>query len=165
LTGQQSATVAGSPTGNEDTIKVVQERLRIGKREVAQGAVRVRSYVVERPVEEQVRLHEERIAVDRRPVDRPATAGDANLFQEKTIEARATAEEAVVAKEARVVEEIGIRKEATERTETVRDTVRETKVDVDDQTVRAGNTGVGTGGKTTNTTPGATTRGGSSPRK
>ena len=36
---------------------------------------------------------------------------------------------------------------------------------VDDQTVRAGNTGIGTGGKTTNTTPGATTRGGSSPRK
>ena len=34
-------------------------------------------------------------------------------------------------KEARVVEEIGIRKEAADRTETVRDTVRETKVDVE----------------------------------
>ena len=109
-----SATSAGTTTqpmtGNQDTVKVVEERLRIGKREVAQGAVRVRSYVVERPVEEQVRLHEERVQIERRPVDRPVTPGDANLFQERTIEARATAEEAVVQKEARVVEEIGIKK-------------------------------------------------------
>ena len=158
-TGTTQAT-AGSP---QDTVKVVEERLRVGKREVAQGAVRVRSYVVERPVEEQVRLHEERVQVERRPVDRPATAADANLFQERTIEARATAEEAVVQKEARVVEEIGIRKEAQDRTETVRDTVRETKVEVDDQTGRTGS--LGTGGKTTNATPGATTSGTNSPRK
>lgn len=117
--------------GNEGTVKVVEERLRVGKREVAKGAVRVRSYVVERPVEEQVRLHEESIQVERRPVDRPVEPSD-ELFQERTIEARATAEEAVVAKEARVVEEIGIRKEERDRTETVRDTVRETKVEVED---------------------------------
>jgi len=148
-------------TGNQDTVKVVEERLRVGKREVAQGAVRVRSYVVERPVEEHVRLHEERIKVERRPVDRPVSDADANLFQERTIEARATAEEAVVQKEARVVEEIGIRKEAQDRTETVRDTVRETKVEVDDQTARTGS--LGTGGKTTNATPGATSSGTNSP--
>jgi len=170
LTGQRTGTTAQGLTGNEETIKVVEERLRVGKREVAQGAVRVRSYVVERPVEEQVRLHEERITVDRRPVDRATTAGDAGLFQEKTIEARATAEEAVVQKEARVVEEVGIRKEAQDRTETVRDTVRETKVEVDDQTKRTGATSktsgtMGTGGTTTNATPGATTSGTNTPRK
>ena len=55
-------------------------------------------------------------------------------FQERTIEARATSEEAVVSKEARVVEEIALHKQASDRTETVRDTVRETKVDVDDTT-------------------------------
>jgi len=159
----------GATTGN-DTIQVVQERLRVGKREVAQGAVRVRSYVVERPVEEQVRLHEERVQVERRPVDRPATPGDTGLFQDRTIEARATSEEAVVQKEARVVEEIGIRKETQDRTQTVRDTVRETKVEVDDQSARAGKTGatgtgMGTGGKTTNSTPGATSSGTNSPRK
>jgi len=168
LTGNQATgkqATGNQVTGNQETIKVVEERLRVGKREVAQGAVRVRSYVVERPVEEQVRLHEERITVDRRPVDRPATAGDAGLFQERTNEARATAEEAVVQKEARVVEEIGIRKQASDRTETVRDTVRETKVEVDDQTARAGKTGLGTGGTTTNATPGATSSGTNSPRK
>jgi stress response protein YsnF len=40
------------------------------------------------------------------------------------------AEEAVVSKEARVVEEVVVNKEVEERTETVRDTVRRTDVDV-----------------------------------
>jgi uncharacterized protein (TIGR02271 family) len=176
------AVTAANLTGNEETLKVMEERLRIGKREVAGGAVRVRSYVVERPVEEQVRLHEEHVSVERRPVDRPATDADLNAaFQERTIEARATSEEAVVGKEARVVEEIGLRKEATERTETVRDTVRSTKVEVEDAakvvpgatTTNTGTTGagvtgtgtIGTSGTTTTSTPGATSSGMNTPRK
>ncbi len=165
--------------GDSDTIKVMEERLRVGKREVAGGAVRVRSYVVERPVEEQVRLHEERVTVERHAVDRPVTGADAAAFQERTIEARAVSEEAVVGKEARVVEEIGIRKEATERTETVHDTVRSTKVDVEDgtkavpgaattSTTTTTNTtsgSMGTGGSTSTSTPGATTSGMNTPRK
>jgi uncharacterized protein (TIGR02271 family) len=170
--------------GDSETIKVMEERLRVGKREVAGGAVRVRSYVVERPVEEQVRLHEERVSVERHPVDRAVTGAEASAFQERTIEARATSEEAVIGKEARVVEEIGIRKEASDRTETVRDTVRSTKVDVEDGTKAvpgaattkptgpaATTTGtsssgsMGTGGATPNSTPGATTSGMNTPRK
>ncbi len=169
--------------GDTETIKVMEERLRIGKREVAGGAVRVRSYVVERPVEEQVRLHEEQVSIERRPVDRAVTAADAAAFQERTIEARATSEEAVVSKEARVVEEIALRKEATDRTETVHDTVRSTKVEVEDSSKTvpgATTTGVtgpgtgtgtttpgsmGTGGTTPNSTPGATTSGMNTPRK
>ena len=174
-----SATVGASEVdANTDTIKVMEERLRVGKREVAAGAVRVRSYVVERPVEEQVRLHEERVQIERHPVDRPVTAADAAAaFQERTIEAHATAEEAIVGKDVRVVEEIGIRKEATDRTETVRDTVRKTEVDVEDtsatvhpgtttSTSATGSTGtMGTGGTTPNSTPGATTSGMNAPRK
>jgi uncharacterized protein (TIGR02271 family) len=165
-----------APVGDAETLKVMEERLRIGKREVAGGAVRVRSYVVERPVEEQVRLHEERVSVERHPVDRAATTADLAAFQERTIEARATSEEAVVSKEARVVEEIGVRKEASDRVETVRDTVRSTKVEVEDGTkVVPGQTttgvtgkpGVGTGvsGTSSTSTPGATTSGMNAPRK
>ena len=161
-----------APVGDAETLKVMEERLRVGKREVAGGAVRVRSYVVERPVEEQVRLHEERVSVERHPVDRAATAADLAAFQERTIEARATSEEAVVGKEARVVEEIGVRKEATDRVETIRDTVRSTKVEVEDGTKvvpGATTTGVtgkpGVGGASTTSTPGATTSGTNTPRK
>jgi uncharacterized protein (TIGR02271 family) len=173
-TGARASTAA-SDTG---TIKVLEERLRVGKREVAAGAVRVRSYVVERPVEEQVSLHEERVRVERHPVDRTVTAADAaGAFQERTIEAQARSEEAVVQKDVRVVEEIGIKKEAGDRTETVHDTVRKTEVDVEDTSAAtrpAGSTtntstgssgSMGTGGQTTNPTAGATTSGTNAPRK
>lgn len=130
--GRTEGTQTGvQPVKQDDTIKVVEERLRVGKREVVNGAVRIRSYVVERPMEQQVQLHEERVNVERRPVDRPATRADEGLFQERVIEARAQGEEAVVDKEARVVEEIALHKQASERTETVRDTVRKTEVEIE----------------------------------
>jgi uncharacterized protein (TIGR02271 family) len=122
---------------DEASIPVVEERLRVGKREVGHGRVRIRSYVVETPVQEQVTLHQERVNVERRPVDRPLTGADEALFQERTIEATETAEEAVVAKEARVVGEVALRKTAEERTETIRDTVRRTEVEVDDDRTAA----------------------------
>ena len=113
-----------------EAIPVVEEQLRVGKRAVQNGGVRVYSRVTETPVEEQVNLREERVSVERRPVDRPI--GDADrAFQERSIEATEMAEEAVVAKEARVVEEIVVNKDIDQRTETVRDTVRRTDVDVE----------------------------------
>ena len=147
-TGASGATVALSGTARggevqrlgaagEERIPVVEERLRVGKREVGHGRVRIRSYVVETPVQEQVTLHEERVNVERRTVDRPLTGADEALFQERVIEATETAEEAVVAKEARVIEEVSLRKTAEERTETVRDTVRRTEVEVEDDRTAA----------------------------
>jgi uncharacterized protein (TIGR02271 family) len=95
--------------------------------------VRVISTVVEKPVEEQVTLREETVRVDRRPVNRPATEADfANASTTGAIEMTETREEAVVAKDARVVEEVVVGKETTERTETIRDTVRRTDVHVEE---------------------------------
>jgi uncharacterized protein (TIGR02271 family) len=112
-------------------IPVVEEELQVGTREIERGGVRVYSHVTEQPVEQQVHLRDERVTVERRPVDRPATEGDLAAFKEGTIELAETHEEAVVHKQARVVEEVVIDKEAQERTETVRDTVRRTEVDVE----------------------------------
>jgi len=115
----------------EQVIPVTEEELRVGKRDVSHGRVRVRSYVVETPVEESVTLHEEQVDVERRPVDRAVTAGDV-AFDEKTIEVEERSEEAVVSKDARVKEEVVVRKTADDRTKTISDTVRSTKVEVDD---------------------------------
>ena len=52
---------------------------------------------------------------------------------DRTIEATETREQAVVSKEARVTEEISLEKAVDTRTETVRDTVRHTEVEVDDE--------------------------------
>ena len=125
--------------GQTAAIPVVEEEIAVGKRDVERGGVRVRTEVEERPVQEQVNLREEHVRVERRPVDRPATEADINrAAQSGTIEVREKAEEAVVAKTARVVEEVVVGKEATQRTETVRDTVRRTDVEVEE----TGTTGV-----------------------
>ncbi len=118
--------------GEQNTaIPVVEEQMKVGKREVQRGGIRVYSHVTERPVEENIRLREEHIHVDRRPVDRPATEADFTTGLNRRIELTETAEEAVVSKSSRVVEEIVIGKDATERSETVRDTVRNTEVEVE----------------------------------
>ena len=69
--------------------------------------------------------------MERRPVDRPLTDADTIAFKEETIEIRETTEEVVASKRARVVEEVIVRKDASERTEIVRDTVRRTDVEVE----------------------------------
>jgi uncharacterized protein (TIGR02271 family) len=113
----------------ETTIPVVEEELQVGKREVERGGVRVESRVEEKPVTAEVQLREERVHVERRPVDRPLTDAD-NAFREGTLEVTERAEEAVVGKTARVVEEVVVGKQVEEHTETIRDTVRRTDVDV-----------------------------------
>jgi uncharacterized protein (TIGR02271 family) len=116
----------------EQNIPVVEENVRVGKRVVDRGGVRVRSYVIEEPVSEDVALREEHVEVERHPVDRPAGPLPDDAFRERTIEVSASSEEPVVQKEARVVEEVSLRKTAGERTETVRDTARKTKVEIED---------------------------------
>lgn len=114
------------------SIPIVEENLHVGKREVERGSVRLRSRIIERPVEESVRLREERVSIDRNPVNRPATEGDLSTFREGEVELKQRAEVPVVSKEARVVEEIRINKDVTEREEVIRDTVRKTEVDIDE---------------------------------
>jgi len=114
----------------KEAIPVVEEELRVGKRRVAGGGVRVHSRVTERPGEEKVQLREEHVNVERRPVDRPVSDAD-RAFQERTIEATESREEAVAQKQARVTEEVVLNKQANERTQTVRDTVRKTDVNVE----------------------------------
>ena len=110
------------------------------------GGARVHTFVTETPVSEQVTLHEEHVTVDRRPVDRAVTGAD-TAFREGTIEVTETAEVPVVSKEARVVEEVVVGKTATDRVETVSDTVRRTDVEVEEipgATTTTGTTTTGT---------------------
>lgn len=149
-TGRTTSVAAGGSTGKNagmkgsagetQSIPVVQEDLRVGKRAVVRGGVRVYSRVTERPVEETVNLREERVRVDRQPVNRPAQAGDLRAGTEQVIEVQEYAEEPVVQKQARVVEEVRVSKDVSERSETVRGTVRQQDVQVEN----LGQTGRGT---------------------
>ena len=125
----QAAPVAGAKAATDGgTIQLSEETLAVGKRVVNRGTTRIRRFVVETPVEEQVSLHDERVTIERHPVTDSRSVADS--FSDKVIEVTESAEEAVVAKTARVREEIGIKKEATDRTETIRDTVRREDVEI-----------------------------------
>lgn len=150
--GQQSQ--ASGMTGNtgrevtEESIPLVEEELRVGKREVNRGGARVRSYVREVPVHEQVTLRNEHVSVERRPVDQRIDASQLNagdLLRDREIEMTETHEEAVVGKEARVREEVVVRKTAEERVEQIDDTVRRTEVDIDENMTERSGSAQGSG--------------------
>jgi uncharacterized protein (TIGR02271 family) len=144
-----TSTAARGTKEGEEAIPIVEEELRVGKRQVEGGRVKIRSYMVETPVQEQVNLRQEHVHVERRPVNRPLS-GTENVFQDRTIEASERSEEAVVSKAARVKEEVVVNKDVRDRTETVEDTVRRTEVEVEDD--RTGSSGTGTTGMSTDRT-------------
>lgn len=117
--------------GKEGVMDVVQEEIQVGKRSLDKGGVRVIQRVSEKPVRELLKLREERVDVERRAVDRPATQADLTNFKEGTVEVREMAEEAVVAKTARVVEEVRVAKQVQEREQVIEDTVRRKDVEVE----------------------------------
>jgi len=153
----EGSTFSGQERGqtvSEENIPVVEEELRVGKREVSRGGAKVRSYIREVPVHEQVTLREEHVSVERRPVtdtERTADLNDGDLLRERSIDMTATAEEAVVAKEAHVTEEVVVRKTTEEHVENIDDTVRRTEVDIDEDGRGAGDRSAfgGFGGGTT----------------
>jgi stress response protein YsnF len=111
--GASTSSVRPEQSGS---IPVIEEELKVGKSQVAAGRVRIHSHVVEQPVQKQVSLTDERVRVERRPVDRPATSAD-RLMQDRTIEATERREEAVDSKEASVKEEVRLSKEVDRRSQ------------------------------------------------
>ncbi len=132
LASTRTTAQAASTVGAAGKIDLVKEDLAVGKRVVNRGGVRIVKRVIERPVEQSVSLREEHVNVDRRVVDRPLAGAElTDAFEEGTVELTESGEEVVAAKTARVVGEVVVGKTATERTEKVRDTLRETDVQVE----------------------------------
>ncbi len=111
-------------------LRLAEEQLNVGKRQVEAGTTRIRRFVTERPVEEQVTLHEEHAEVMRRAVSDPNYLSDVD-WSDKTIEVREMAEEAVVNKTTRLAEEVVVKKQGSDHVETVRDKVRRQQVEVE----------------------------------
>jgi uncharacterized protein (TIGR02271 family) len=113
----------------ERVVPVGEERLNVATRIVGGETTRIRRRVVEQPVEQQVTLREEKVVVERRPsTGKPQ---DTNLLTETVVEMSDSREVPTVWKSLHVAEEVVLRKQVTERTEKVRDTVRRDVVEVD----------------------------------
>lgn len=126
-----AASAKGNWTNSSASIPVVEENLQVGKREVETGGVTLRSRIIERPVEENLRLREEHVNVERRQVNRPASEKDLSTFKDGEKTMTEHAEIPMVNKEARVVEEVRLNKDTTEHTEKIQEKVRKQDVEVD----------------------------------
>jgi uncharacterized protein (TIGR02271 family) len=117
---------------DELSIPVMEEELTATVRQQEAGAVRIEKDVVTEEQTLEVPVTEERIRVERRVVDRPATAADAGAFEETVIDVPLRSETVDVQKDARVTGEVVVGKEAVQRTERISDTVRREEVYVDE---------------------------------
>jgi len=116
-----------------DTIRVPihEEELTATTRQRELGEVRVEKDVVAEERVLEVPVTEERVRVERHAVDRPVAAGE-TAFEEGVIEVPVRGEEVQLQKQVRVSEEVEIGKEAVQRTEQVRGTVRREEVHVEE---------------------------------
>lgn len=126
-----SSSDKGKWTNSSASIPVVEENMQVGKREVETGGVRMRSRIIERPVEEKLRLREEHVHVERKPVNRAATEKDLASFKKSETTMTEHAEVPIVNKEARVVEEVRLGKDVEQHEETIRGKERKTDVEID----------------------------------
>lgn len=133
VTGSGSGTSGSGymSSSREDTIPIIEEQAEIGKRST-ERQVRVHTDVVETPIERQVTLEQETVRPEVRKVDRPATEADF-AAQGRTLQATERVERPVVDKTARVVEEVSLKKDVDQHSETVRDTVKRTDVEIEDE--------------------------------
>lgn len=121
LTGDES---------DEDVLRLAEERLEVGKRLVSEGSTRVRRYTVTDRVSENVSLHEQHAEIFRRPVNEAGSPDNVD-WSEKTVEVEESHEQPVVNKTAQIIEEVVLRKEESDRVETINDSVRRQEVDID----------------------------------
>ena len=117
---------------DEQSLQLREERLRVEKQPEEAGAVRLGKQVTEHTETVNVPVREERVVIERTPGS-GQPAGRERTGEDQTIEVPVERERVNVGKEAVVTEEVNVRKEATERTEQVQETVRKEELDVADQ--------------------------------
>jgi stress response protein YsnF len=115
-------------TNEEQVIGVGEEVLNVGIRMVAGKTTRIRRVVVQTPVQQDVTLHTETVVLERR---KPILGSGNEVLTEVTVEMSDFNEVPVVSKTVHLVEEVLLRKEVTARTETIHDTVRQDKLEIE----------------------------------
>lgn len=126
--------ISETATGGLKVVPVGEERLNVAVHTVQGETTRIRRRVITQPVEQQVTLRDEKVIVERR---RPTGAepkeigGKDQVLTETVIEMSDSRQVPTAWKSLHVAEEVVLRKQVTERTEAVRETVRRDVVDVE----------------------------------
>jgi len=115
---------------HNDVLRLAEEQLNVGKEMVKTGETRVRRFVTEREVAQDISLHEEHAQIMRRVVSDPNSIVDVD-WADRTIHVVETAEHALVSKSARVVEEVELSKIGSDHVETVHEKLRRQQVEIE----------------------------------
>ena len=141
LTADTSTKTRDAKAGETIEVPLSEEQLKVGKRNVETGAVRLRKIIRTEVVNTPVELRREDVVVERiaakdmRPGDMKAAD-----FNEKNIDITLHREEAVVGKETVVTGAVRLNKTVETETQTVSDTVRKEDVEVDKSGVKTATT-------------------------
>jgi uncharacterized protein (TIGR02271 family) len=126
---QQVAVSPKLAAAQPEVLRLAEEQLQVGKEMVEEGRTRVRRFVTERDVTQDVTLHDEHAEVIRKAISDPKYVGEID-WADGTIEIIETAEHALVNKTARIVEEVGLKKIGADHVETIRDKLRRQQVEI-----------------------------------
>jgi len=121
-------TTEARETNEEQVIGIGEEVLNVGTRMVPGKTTRVRRIVEQTPVQQDVTLHTETVVLERR---RPISTNGGDVLTEVVVEMSDYNEVPVVSKAVHLVEEVLLRKEITARTETIRDTLKRDKLEIE----------------------------------
>ena len=131
--------------GNDIEVALSEEQVKVGKRTVDAGSVRLRKVIRTEIVNQPVEIRHEDVVVERVSADQVHGGAATSDFQDKTIDVPLTREEVVVSKEARVTGAVRLHKTAEAETQNVSETVRKEDVEV----IRDGKTEVELDNKST----------------
>lgn len=125
--------VSTVPTVADLVIPIVEESFEVGTRRLNAGGYHVESHIVEKPFDEDIRLRDEAVRLERRKVDQPLTAAEANdRFREGMVEVTAKSEYPIVEKRSHIVEEVVVTRGGSARPVQVRENLRRTAVEMED---------------------------------
>ena len=124
--------------GDDIEVALSEEEVKVGKRTVDAGSVRLRKVIRTEIVNQPVEVRHEEVVVERVSADQVAAGAATSDFKDETIEVPLTREEVVVSKEAKVTGAVRLHKTADTETQNVSETVRKEDVEV----VRDGKTEV-----------------------
>ena len=121
-----------------------EEQVKVGKRTVDAGSVRLRKVIRTEIVNQPVEIRHEEVVVERVSADQVRGGAATSDFKDETIDVPLSREEVVVSKEAHVTGAVRLHKTAELETQNVSETVRKEDVEV----LRDGKTEVERDGKT-----------------
>ncbi len=132
-TADTTTTAAMARTATDkDSIEVplTEEQVKVGKRTVDAGQVRLRKIVRTEIVNQPVEIRHEDVVVERVSADQVHAGAATTDFKDETIDVPLTREEVVVSKDAVVTGAVRLHKTAASETQTVSETVRKEDVEV-----------------------------------